>query len=77
MKQHILFFAGGLKGPNARARGESNGLLERGWYVTKHTSGGTLGPYRTKTEAKRVIGGDGYIEKPKNKIPPELYAIKF
>ncbi len=64
MRQHVLFFSGGSKGPNARAKGDCDGLMDRGWYVIKHTTGGTLGPYKTKTEAKRVIGGDGFIEKP-------------
>lgn len=45
-----IFFAGGTKGPNARADG-CGGLLARGWYV-KSTMCGRFGPFDTLTEAR-------------------------
>lgn len=42
----IIFYAGGSKGPNARADGKG-GLLKRGWYVITPT-GLRIGPSRTK-----------------------------
>jgi hypothetical protein len=35
-----IFYAGGAKGPNARADGKG-GLLARGWYISVCTIGGT------------------------------------
>lgn len=65
MKQDTIFFAGGSKGPNARADGEG-GLLQRGWYITKHTTGGRVGPFKSKRAAK-TIAGPYCFEKPVNK----------
>jgi hypothetical protein len=51
MRSHSkIYYAGGTKGPNARADGEG-GLLARGWYVT-NTATGRFGPFRTLTEAR-------------------------
>lgn len=65
MKQDTIFYAGGCKGPNARADG-NGGLMARGWYVERHTTGGVIGPYRTKTEAK-TLAGPYCFEKPVNR----------
>lgn len=68
MRQDTIFFAGGTKGPNARADG-NGGLMARGWYVERCSTGGTVGPFRTKTQAKE-LAGPRCFEKPVNKREP-------
>ena len=59
MKQNTIYFAGGTKGPNSRGDG-NGGSLPRGWYV--RANGERLGPFPTKTEAKREAGPDFSVE---------------
>jgi hypothetical protein len=49
--QSKIFFAGGTKGPNARADG-NGGFLARGWYIY-NTRAGRFGPLTTLAEARR------------------------
>lgn len=60
-----IFFAGGTKGPNARADG-CGGLLQRGWYV-RNTQCGRFGPFATLTEARQHPQNVSDIVELKNK----------
>jgi len=61
-----IFFAGGSKGPNARADG-NGGLLPRGWYVS-NTMNGRFGPFETLTEARQHPQNSSDIVLPKHKL---------
>ncbi len=53
-----IFFAGGTKGPNARADG-AGGFLRRGWYSDAREPGiAPEGPHPGKLAARKVAGPD-------------------
>lgn len=64
MRNHSkIFFAGGAKGPNARADG-NGGLLPKGWHI-RNTMLGNFGPFRTLTEARQHNANSSDIVEPK------------
>lgn len=73
MRSHSkIYFAGGSKGPNARADG-MGGLLPRGWYVS-NTGNGRFGPFATLTEARAHPQNTSDIVLPKHTLVEQLPA---
>jgi hypothetical protein len=72
MNQHSkIFFAGGSKGPNARADG-NGGFMARGWYVNNSRLG-RFGPFAMLRQARAHNANCSDIVEPKNKMAQRLF----